>query len=50
MPAPSHGLFATLKRSYGRVRVRYRGLVRNAADLDLLCLALNLRRLDVLTR
>ena len=42
--------FGTLKRSYGWVRVRYRGLARNAAHLDLLCLALNLRRLDVLTR
>lgn len=43
-------VFGTLKRSYGWVRVRYRGLARNAAHLDLLCLALNLRRLDVLAR
>lgn len=43
-------VFGTLKRSYGWVRVRYRGLARNAAHLDLLCLALNLRRLDALTR
>ncbi len=43
-------VFGTLKRSYGWTRVRYRGLARNAAHLDLLCLALNLRRLDVLTR
>jgi IS5 family transposase len=42
-------IFGTLKRSYGWTRVRYRGLVRNAAHLDLLCLALNLRRADVLT-
>jgi len=40
----------TLKRSYRWTRVRYRGLARNAAHLDLLCLALNLRRVDVLTR
>ena len=43
-------IFGTLKRSYGWARVRYRGLARNAAHLDLLCLALNLRRVDVLTR
>ncbi len=43
-------VFGTLKRSYGWTRVRYRGLARNAAPLDLPCLALNLRRLDVLTR
>ena len=42
--------YGTLKRRYGWVRVRYRGLASNAAHLDLLCLALNLRRLDVLTR
>lgn len=41
-------VFGTLKRSYGWARVRYRGLARNAAHLDLLCLALNLRRADVL--
>ena len=29
-------VFGTLKRSYGWVRVRYRGLARNAAHLDLL--------------
>jgi IS5 family transposase len=33
-------VFGTLKRSYGWTRVRYRGLARNAAHLDLLCLAL----------
>jgi IS5 family transposase len=43
-------VFGTLKRSYRWTRVRYRGLARNAAHLDLLCLALNLRRVDVLTR
>lgn len=43
-------VFGTLKRSYRWTRVRYRGLARNAAHLDLLCLALNLRRVEVLTR
>lgn len=43
-------VFGTLKRSYDWTRVRYRGLARNAAHLDLLCLALNLQRLKVLTR
>lgn len=43
-------VFGTLKRSYGWARVRYRGLERNAGHLDLLRLALNLRRADVLTR
>jgi IS5 family transposase len=42
-------VFGTLKRHYGGVRVRSRGLARNAAHLDLLGLALNLRRADVLT-
>jgi transposase, IS5 family len=36
--------FGTLKRSYGWRRVRYRGLSRNDAHLQLLCIALNLRR------
>ena len=42
-------VFGTLKRSYRWTRVRYRGLSRNAAHLDLLGLAMNLRRADVLT-
>lgn len=42
-------IFGTLKRHYGWSRVRYRGLARNAAHLDLLCLAFNLRRADTLT-
>jgi len=46
--APIHGqiepAFGTLKHSYGWRRVRYRGLVRNGAHLQLLCIALNLRR------
>ena len=40
--------FGTLKRSYGFVRVRYRGLARNMAHLQLLCAAFNLRRACVL--
>ena len=43
-------VFAILKRHYGYVRVRYRGLVKNQSHLHLLCLALNLRRAVVLTR
>ena len=42
-------VFGSLKRSYGWTRVRYRGRARNAAYLDLVCLALNLRRVVVLT-
>lgn len=42
-------LFATLKRSYGYRRVRYFRLDRNALHLELLCIALNLRRAAVLT-
>jgi transposase, IS5 family len=40
--------FATMKRWYGYRRVRYRGLVRNALQLYLLCSAINLRRALVL--
>lgn len=43
-------VFAILKRHYGYVRVRYRGLIKNQSHLYLLCLALNLRRAVVLTR
>jgi IS5 family transposase len=42
--------FAVLKRHYGYVRVRYRGLIKNQSQLHLLCIALNLRRAVVLTR
>ena len=42
-------VFATLKRCYGYRRVRYFRLDRNALQLELLCLALNLRRAAVLT-
>ncbi|HJT75737.1 MAG TPA: IS5 family transposase [Gemmataceae bacterium] len=37
-------LFATMKRAYGHRRVRYRGLARNDAQLQALCVAINLRR------
>ena len=39
--------FGTLKRNYGRRRVRHRGLARNGAHL--LCTAMNLRRAERLT-
>ena len=41
-------LFGTMKRSYGYRRVRYRGLEKNRAHLHLLCIAINLRRAEVL--
>ena len=41
--------FAILKQWYGYTRVRYRSLVRNALQLQLLCTAMNLRRALVLT-
>jgi transposase, IS5 family len=47
--APVEQVFAKLKRLYGWSRVRYRGLARNAVHLALLCTALNLKRLIVLT-
>lgn len=47
--APVEHSFAILKRWYGYRRVRYRSLVRNALQLQLLALALNLRRALVLT-
>ena len=42
-------VFGTLKRSYGYRRVRYRGLAKNQSHLHLLCIAINLRRAEVLT-
>ena len=42
-------VFGTLKRSYGYTRMRYCGLARNTTQLLLLCVALNLRRMLVLT-
>ena len=47
--APIERSFAVMKRWYGYRRVRYRSLVRNALQLQLLALALNLRRALVLT-
>jgi hypothetical protein len=42
--APVERTFGVLKRRYGCGRVRYRSLVRNALQLQLLCVTLNLRR------
>ena len=36
--------FAIMKRWYGYHRVRYRSLTRNALQLHLMCMAMNLRR------
>jgi transposase, IS5 family len=47
--APVERTFAILKRWYGYRRVRYRSLVKNALQLQLLALALNLRRALALT-
>jgi IS5 family transposase len=41
--------FAVLKQWYGYRRVRYRSLLRNSLQLQLLCIAMNLRRALVLT-
>ncbi len=46
--APVERTFATLKRWYGYRRVRYRCLTRNGLQLQLLALAMNLRRALVL--
>jgi IS5 family transposase len=46
---PIERTFGVLKRWYGYDRVRYRSLARNALQLQLLCVALNLRRALVLT-
>ena len=47
--APVERTFALLKRWYGYGRVRYRSLVRNALQLQLLAVAMNLRRALVLS-
>jgi transposase, IS5 family len=47
--APVERSFALLKRWYGYRRVRYRSLIRNALQLQLLAVALNLRRALALT-
>ena len=41
---PVERTFAWMKRWYGYRWVRYRGLARNALQLQLICIALNLRR------
>jgi IS5 family transposase len=46
---PIERTFGVLKRWYGYRRVRYRSLVKNALQLQLLVLALNLRRALALT-
>ena len=47
--APIERTFAILKRWYSYRRVRYRSLIKNALQLQLLAVALNLRRALVLT-
>jgi IS5 family transposase len=47
--APVERTFAILMRWYGYGRVRYRSLVKNALQLQLLAMALNLRRALMLT-
>jgi transposase, IS5 family len=42
-------VFAIAKHLMGWGRARYRGLQRNAGHFDLLCIAINIRRLTVLT-
>jgi IS5 family transposase len=42
--APVERIFATMKRWYGYGRVRYRSLARNTLQLQLLAMAMNLRR------
>lgn len=39
-------VFGLMKRSYGYTRMRYIGLEANAVHLDLLCIAINLRRAE----
>jgi transposase, IS5 family len=43
-------VFGLMKRSYGYARVRYRSLARNAVQLALLAVAINLRRAAAMTR
>lgn len=42
-------MFGTMKRSHGYDRVRYRGVVRTANHLHLMCIAINMRRAVVLS-
>ena len=46
--APVEQVFARLKGAYRWARARYLGLARNHAHLNLLCLAMNLKRMAVL--
>lgn len=46
---PIEQVFARLKTIYGWARVRYRGLLSNEAHLLLMCTAMNIRRMAVLT-
>ena len=46
--APVENIFGSWKRLYGYRRVRYRGLKKNALQLDLLAIAFNLRRAQAL--
>lgn len=48
--AAVEGVFGLMKRSYGYRQVRYFGLARNAVHLDLMCIAINLRRAEALIR
>jgi IS5 family transposase len=48
--APVERIFAIAKRLMGWWRVRYIGLDRNAGHFDLLCTAINLKRLAALTK
>ena len=48
--AAVEGVFGLMKRSYGYHKVRYHGLSANATHLDLLCIAINLRRAEALLR
>jgi IS5 family transposase len=47
--AAVESVFATFKRYYGYRRVRYFSLAANALQLELMCIAVNLRRVLVLT-
>ena len=46
--APVENIFGSWKRLYGYRRVKYRGLTRNALQLDLLVIAFNLRRAEAI--
>lgn len=48
--APIEPLFALLKHVYGFARVRYRGLLRNAAALHLAATAMNLKRWSIVAK